>query len=138
MDPSNPTPTTTEPINHYAGSSGPWPTSTPSKILHPPVVPFIASAQSLGIPLVRSLNDPDASANAVGVHELTGSQGRKGSTMESYFYPENGKKGFGDGLKVGMGAVAWKFAITDKQEGEGLEKRCEGVWFGEEGDDEGT
>jgi hypothetical protein len=98
------------------------------------VIPFIASAQSLGIPLVKSLNDPDASASAVGVHELTGSQGRKGSTMESYLFPVDGSEGFGEGLKVGLGAVVWRVELGEDEEGQ---KRCEGVWFGEESDGEG-
>lgn len=104
------------------GSSGPWQTSTPVNLNHPPVVPFVDSAMSLGIPLVGSLNDPGVSASAVALHELTGEQGRRGSTAE-FLWGDKG--GFGSGLSIGMGAVVERLEID-------AEGTCTGVWFGDE------
>lgn len=88
----------------------------------------MTSAQSLGIPVVPSFNDPDVSATAVAVHEITGGQGRRTSTMESYFFPQKvGAKGagFGAGLKIGLGALVHRLEVD-------LCGDCKGVWFSEE------
>ncbi|KAL7417865.1 hypothetical protein BDY24DRAFT_373156 [Mrakia frigida] len=106
------------------GHSGPWKTSTPRAINHPPVVPFIQAAQSIGIPLVSSLNDPECSASAVAVHDLTGDQGRRGSTGE-FLWGDSKTSGFGEGLKVGIGAVVKRVEVDNKG-------NVTGVWFGED------
>lgn len=114
-----PSPAPSSTVNASTGTTGPWRTSTPSKINHAPVLPFVASAQKLGVPLVASLNDPEASANAVALHELTGDQGRRGSVLE-FLVGEKG--GFGEGLKIGLGALVRKLEIN-------AGGRCTGVWF---------
>lgn len=86
------------------------------------MAPFIAAAQSLGVPFCASLNDPEVSASAVALHELTGEQGRRASAGE-FLWGEKG--GFGEGLKVGTGAVVRRLEV----DGEGQVK---GVWFGED------
>lgn len=58
------------------------------------------------------------------MHDLTGDQGRRASTGE-FLWGASKTGGFGEGLKVGIGAVVRKLEVDGKGD-------VTGVWFGDD------